>query len=438
MNDNGEKSRQLGEKGDGKNRASSEKCDNGKKSSLLGSIWTRIPEALASPSLQRLENTIPIFKAELDALEKSSTAGCGGAGGLVWSNQAWELLCEAEKAVKARNAERGWRCLKAADRFTWQGLATAAPDLLQAKVEAIANEAEDEKKGVAKWRRESIKKLLKDKEGQLILVKDKEEEGKLILVNNMDGELIPFNNKDGKLILVNDKDGKPILVNDKDSKLTLVNDKDGKLIPVHDKDGKLIQVNAKDGKLILVNAKEESKLIQANCQHVYRMIEAKRLLDEHYDNVYQKLAILKTRLTVLCYLGLAFLILWFVVTPPVPLVMASSDRADAFAVLSTDPAKFWFTVVLAGILGALLSAFTSAIGTDPKQSSIPSELSTQTITAARLVVAALSAIAITLFLSSGILSFEQQNYSLLIAVAIVSGFSDRLLLSAIEKVTKPA
>lgn len=94
--------------------------------------------------------------------------------------------------------------------------------------------------------------------------------------------------------------------------------------------------------------------------------------------------------------------------------------------------------MLAGILGALLSAFTSAIGTDPKQSSIPSELSTQTITAARLVVAALSAIAITLFLSSGILTFEQQNYSLLIAVAIVSGFSDRLLLSAIEKVTKPA
>ena len=309
--------------------------------------------------------------------------------------------------------------------------------MLQAKVEAIANEAEDEKKGITKWRRESIKKLLKDEEGKPILVKDNEE-GKLILVNNMDGELIPFNNKDGKLILVNDKDGKPILVNDKDSKLTLVNDKDGKLLSVNDKDGKLIQVNAKDGKLILVNAKEGSKLIPANCQHVYRMIEAKRLLDEHYDNVYQKLAILKTRLTVLCYLGLAFLILWFVVTPPVPLVMASSDRADAFAVLSTDPAKFWFTVVLAGILGALLSAFTSAIGTDPKQSSIPSELSTQTITAARLVVAALSAIAITLFLSSGILSFEQQNYSLLIAVAIVSGFSDRLLLSAIEKVTKPA
>ncbi len=106
--------------------------------------------------------------------------------------------------------------------------------------------------------------------------------------------------------------------------------------------------------------------------------------------------------------------------------------------LSKTPARFWAMVVLAGLLGALISAFTSAIGTDPKQSSIPAELSTLTLTAARLMVAALSALAITLFLSSGILSFEQQNYAFLIAIAIVSGFSDRLLLSAIEKVTKPA
>ena len=105
--------------------------------------------------------------------------------------------------------------------------------------------------------------------------------------------------------------------------------------------------------------------------------------------------------------------------------------------LENTPSRFWAMVILAGILGALLSAFTSAIGTDPKHSSIPAELSTLTITFARLMVAALSALAITLFLSSGILGFEQQNYAFLIAIAIISGFSDRLLLSAIERVTRP-
>lgn len=346
MDDNVEKISQLAAESDAKNTAPPARNDNVEKGSLLGRIRTRIQQVFTSPSLQRLENTIPIFRAEMKAIEKSSNAGHGGSDSLMWAEQANELLAEAEKAVKTRNAERGWRCLKAADRFTWYGLATVAPDLLDAKAEAIANEAEGEKKGVTKWRRESIKRLLKDEEG---------------------------------------------------------------------------------------------KLIPAGIKQAHRMIEAKRLLDEHYDNVYQKLAILRTRLNVLGGLGLAFLILWFVVTPPVPMIMSADGRTDAFAALSTAaPAKFWFTVVLAGLLGALLSAFTSAIGTNPKQSDIPAELSTQTITTARLVVAALSAIAVTLFLNSGILSFQQQNYALLIAVAVVSGFSDRLLLSAIERVTKPA
>ena len=227
----------------------------------------------------------------------------------------------------------------------WYGLGAVAPDLLEAKVEAIANEAEDEKKGVTKWRRESIKKLLKDKEG--------------------------------------------------------------KLIPV-------------------------------NRRQVDKMIEAKRLLDEHYDNVYQRLAILRTRLTLLFFLGLAFLGIWFVLSPPVPLTVMTKDGGDPLAALGNSPTKFWAMIVLAGLLGALISAFTSAIGTDPKRSSIPAELSTLTITFARLMVAALSALAVTLFLSSGVINLERQDYVFLVAIAIVSGFSDRLLLSAIERVTKPA
>ena len=134
-------------------------------------IWSPIRTAFAPPSLRRLENTIPIFAADLDALEKMSSAQGEASGSFEWAKLAKALLLEeVEKSVVAGDAERGWRCLKAADRFTWHGLGTVAPVLLEAKVEAIATEAEDEKKGLTKWRRESIRKLLRNEDGKIIPV----------------------------------------------------------------------------------------------------------------------------------------------------------------------------------------------------------------------------------------------------------------------------
>lgn len=95
-------------------------------------------------------------------------------------------------------------------------------------------------------------------------------------------------------------------------------------------------------------------------------------------------------------------------------------------------------VVLAGLLGGLISAFTSTIRSDIRNSNIPAELSTHTVTFARLMLSALSALAITLFLTSGLLSFEQLNYELILAIAVVSGFSERLLLRAVDQVAKTA
>jgi hypothetical protein len=54
------------------------------------------------------------------------------------------------------------------------------------------------------------------------------------------------------------------------------------------------------------------------------------------------------------------------------------------------------------------------------------------------MLAALSALAITLFLTSGLLSFEQLSYELILAIAIVSGFTERLLLRAVDQVAKTA
>jgi len=91
----------------------------------------------------------------------------------------------------------------------------------------------------------------------------------------------------------------------------------------------------------------------------------------------------------------------------------------------------------AGVLGSLISSFTSAIGVDVKRSNIPAELSTHIITQARLMVGALSALAVTLLLCSGILNVQDLSYAFVIAVAVVSGFTDRFLFSAIERFVSP-
>ncbi|MEI2689853.1 MAG: hypothetical protein V9H69_09095 [Anaerolineae bacterium] len=375
-------------------------------------FWDRIRDALFPSSLQRLRNTLPGFQKELEALE----AKVPELSGIDWKTSADDLLSQAIEAANARDAEKGWQCLNAAGRFMLYGLdklPTGASTgtnkdkpLLTAQATIIANTAVDVRKGLPEWRRNTIDDLLNDKGGKL-------------------------------------KD------------------------PVN----------------------------------VDALVEAKHILDEHNDNVYRRLSLLKARLLLLTIAAFAFLVIWlFFLQPPVPAIVVASSVSKATPsaganVASGDtggpssspaaasasgeasapaaspavteapagastPAEspaatkvpagasdqqastrsvadtFWWMVVLAGLLGGLISAFTSAIRSDIRKSNIPAELSTQTVTFARLMLSALSALAITLFLTSGLLSFEQLSYELILAIAIVSGFTERLLLRAVDQVVK--
>lgn len=354
----------------------------------------RVLEALFPSSLQRLRNALPGFQEDLNALKARHEGKSRDPSAVHWIGSAQSLLDQAKQAVAAGDSEQGWQCLNAAGRFTLYGLGNDATDQVLLKNQAIiiANTAADDTKGLSAWRRKSIAALLKD------------------------------------------------------AKDTLKTE-----IPVGE------------------------------------LVEAKHILDEHNDNVYRRLSILKSRLLLLTLAGFAFLAIWlFILKPPVPQVVVSGSAGNisapaganttpgdasapsastavtttlsgasglpvspgataASADASNQPAsarnvadKFWWTVVLAGLLGGLISAFTSAIRSDIRKSNIPAELSTQTVTFSRLVLAALSALAVTLFLTSGLLPFEHLSYELIIAVAIVSGFTDRLLLHAVDQVAKPS
>jgi hypothetical protein len=390
----------------------------------------RILDAMFPSSLQRLRNALPGFQKELEALKDRVS----DSSGIDWKTSADDLLRQAIEAANTRDAEKGWQCLNAAGRFMLYGLdklpagastgTNKDKPLLTAQATIIANTAVDVRKGLPEWRRNTIDDLLNDKGGKL-------------------------------------RD------------------------PVN----------------------------------VDALVEAKHILDEHNDNVYRRLAILKSRLLLLTIAGFAFLVVWlFFLQPPVPAIvvassmskvtpsaganatagevstssaspaasvasgdtgapsssLAATSASDEGSALSASPAAtkapagastpaaspaatkvptgasdqqastrsvadtFWWMVVLAGLLGGLISAFTSAIRSDIRKSNIPAELSTQTVTFARLMLAALSALAITLFLTSGLLSFEQLSYELILAIAIVSGFTERLLLRAVDQVAKTA
>jgi hypothetical protein len=164
------------------------------------------------------------------------------------------------------------------------------------------------------------------------------------------------------------------------------------------------------------------------------VVRAKRILDEHSDNRYHKLAILKNRLRLLTIIGIGAIVGWvalFSFLEPMSIRVPVDTGYSTFQKL-----LLWLAVLASAVLGALFSGFSSSISTEQGKTRIPDELSTTTITFARFTLAMVSAIAISIFLASGVLNLPKPSFELLLGIAFASGFSDRLLVRAIESITK--
>lgn len=165
-----------------------------------------------------------------------------------------------------------------------------------------------------------------------------------------------------------------------------------------------------------------------DCETVVKAVE---LLDEHHNNTYRKQAIVGHRLKLLCIISVVALIVWIAVAPQLP----SLNQWTA-GKYWWGPRLFWLSLILAGVVGAILSGFTSTIAKDVAKTRIPEELVASVMTFSRLAVGAVSAVAVAVFLGSGVLSFEALSYELLLAIALVSGFTDRLVVRAVESTVK--
>jgi hypothetical protein len=162
------------------------------------------------------------------------------------------------------------------------------------------------------------------------------------------------------------------------------------------------------------------------------VIGARRLLDDYLDNNYIRLSALRRRLGWLSFASAVALALW-AIWPPLTMRVPDPPETALGRQLFTKPELFWASVMLAGAIGSLISTFTSAVGALGARSKIPEEINAVTITLSRLLLAALSATALVLFVVSGLHTVVKASYELVLSLALVAGFSDRLLMAALEK-----
>ncbi len=163
------------------------------------------------------------------------------------------------------------------------------------------------------------------------------------------------------------------------------------------------------------------------------VIAARKTLDDSHDNNYLRLTALRRRLKWLGIASAVALLVWLAAAPLSIKAGTIDVRNPLVEKVVGTPWMFWLSVMLAGVLGSLISAFTTAVGAGDARTKIPQEISAVAITMARLLLAALSAMALTVFVLSGLQSVVNASYELILALAIVAGFSDRMLMAALEK-----
>jgi len=157
---------------------------------------------------------------------------------------------------------------------------------------------------------------------------------------------------------------------------------------------------------------------------VTRVFYASQILHEYNDNLYQKLRGIRQQLTVLACIALLAVVAWAILAPP---LLGSAARID-------DP-KLVISTVLFGVMGASISGILS-LAKGSSEARIPDQLVNSWINLARIAVGAVAALAAYTFLISGLLQIGTVTAGLVLAVAFASGFSERLVLRAVETVAR--
>lgn len=105
--------------------------------------------------------------------------------------------------------------------------------------------------------------------------------------------------------------------------------------------------------------------------------------------------------------------------------------------INTNPRLLAVLVILMGLIGAVVSGFLRVIEAET-DNRIPDQLFGNTILSARLVFATVAALAVYIFLGTGLLLLfaRQISFELLLAFCFVAGFSEQMVKKGVETLTK--
>jgi hypothetical protein len=163
-----------------------------------------------------------------------------------------------------------------------------------------------------------------------------------------------------------------------------------------------------------------------------RIIEAAALRDEHYDTIYYRIELRRRHLINLFILLLASLVLLLGLAyfGKIELFRASGPYGGSFGRL--------VTVVLLGMLGALLSVAQTIVASDIN-AKIPSQLVGAFMVWMRPAIGATAAvIAYVLLLANKYLQIFNEkfttNFEVICVIALVAGFSERFIVGALGRV----
>jgi hypothetical protein len=172
----------------------------------------------------------------------------------------------------------------------------------------------------------------------------------------------------------------------------------------------------------LLNSEQQEKL------EYQRLYVAYEIRDQARQDTYRKVEILREQLFVLGLMLIAAVIglLVMAVKWPVVLVQEPPDRI---------PREIVFYVALFGALGGSLSAIQWVIKASTTASGIPERRMHGPAVYMRPVFGIAAALAVFPFLVGGILPVELKNYALVFSVALVAGFTERLISYAVRTVT---
>lgn len=158
--------------------------------------------------------------------------------------------------------------------------------------------------------------------------------------------------------------------------------------------------------------------------------EIAEILHHHFDNQAVKHRAQRKQLQWLVGIGLTVAGLWLVLLSVSPYLRSQLGEGP-----ETWVPRLTLAVMLFGLLGASLSGILSTFN-DPGKINIPELLASFRVTLARLVVGLLSAVAVSVILTSGFLrigKLDEKSTAVVLFAALVAGFSERLVINALKK-----